>query len=180
MGDDNGEIATTGVVLELLDWTQIASEPVPRIAAKYETGPRARIARFLYDDMPENKQTYLVAEIDIIDDSPALTNHAEVQAAWQNMWSMLGYLVELQEQAKERPRLTSAALALGQKCGVLSACDVWRPVSLMQELYYRQASAVHARYGSEIASADASGAPINELQTAYKAELDILKASLGL
>merc|ERR1712216_392712 len=113
-----------------------------------------------------------------LDDSPYLDGHEEVKEAWQRLWKILGRLAELQGQAKQVPALTSAALALGSRSGVLSARDVWRPVNFMQELYVRQASGVHRTYGSQISQAAAEGSSLNRIQADYRAELDRVKESL--
>lgn len=178
--NENDEISRTGVVLELMDWKQVSSDLAPRISAKFEAGPRVQISQILNRNECSGEASYLVAEVEIIDDSPSLVNYADVQAAWQNVWELIRHLVELQEKANERPCLTSAALALSQKRGVLSAIDVWRPVGFVQELHFRQASAVHSKYGPKIAKEHEVGALPNDLHQAYKAELGKLRNTLQI
>lgn len=173
-----GTISSIGVLLELLGWRHVGIEPTTRIAATYGAGSRVVVFHAWDCDDSKSNTTYLNAEIEHLDDSPGFDAHREVREAWQNLWRVLGKLVELQRQLKQGPSLSRAALELGQKSGVLSAADVWCPVVLLQELYLRQASAAHRKFGEQISRASDEGNLVDGLQLAYKAELDRVKLAL--
>lgn len=179
-GDPTTEV---GVLLELVQCRRIESELGPRVLATYEAGARARIRRFK-EGAPQliHPDGFMMAEIEIIDDSPGVTeNHKEHMAtreALRSFWPLLGRLAELQERAGEIPRLTTQT-ASHKLNSVISAGDVWRPVKLVQELYIRQAGVVHRRVGHELAVAAGEGTPLHSLQSSYATELHNVEEPLA-
>lgn len=170
------EAAPIGVIMELLHWSEV--EPRPRISAVFAARSRARIHRVIDVGRPGSNANYQLANIEFVDDSPGVEAHEEIRAALSTMWKILGQLAELQAHLKQRPALAPTVLKLGSKGGVLSASDVWQPITFVQELHVRQARATHSKYEKLIAEAVQKGAPTSELEQAYDAELDRLRMAL--
>lgn len=181
--DEEGKfISSVGVLLDVSSWNRIGLMP-PRYNAVHQSGSRVRILRILNPEAGSNTDAYLMADIEVIRDTPQATEHADILQAWRAVWISIRALVELQTKLNMKPRLSKSVLDLGRDRTVLfpNACwldaeDVWRPLGIVQQFYNMQIFTTHKNFRQAIRMAQQAGGTGNGLKHAYDLELQRLDA----
>lgn len=178
---DDQEGVVEGTVGVLLDPLRLPPGVNPA-EEKYRADARVRVRRLL--DRGPGDGTFLFAEVELIEDAPALIySHAATARALRSFWALLRRLGDAQERAGEQPRFSEQLLQIEQMRGtVLSARDVWLPLYLLQELHVQQGLVALERLEKAGGAVDGSTSPLElaRIRRALNGFPELLEMDVGV